>query len=122
VRVALLHLLAGLLGAVVRAGEMPAVRLVAAPVAPVAWRQVARRPPLVRPRRAAGAGRAVLGLAERRRPARATAVFRNQGALFRKSYGLVTDTSQNARRNRLTKVEPLDSDFANNRRFMSPFS
>jgi len=46
----------------------------------------------------------------------------NQGALFRKSYGLVTDTSQNTRRLRLTKAEPLDSDYANNRRFMTPFS
>ncbi len=46
----------------------------------------------------------------------------NQGALFRKNYGLVTDTSKNERRLRLTKVEPLDTDYANNRRFASPFS
>jgi hypothetical protein len=46
----------------------------------------------------------------------------NQGALYRKNYGLVTDTSQNIRRLRLTKVEPLDTDYANNRRFMSPLS
>ncbi len=45
----------------------------------------------------------------------------NQGALFRKNYGLVTDTSQTIRRLRLTKVEPLDTDYANNRRFISPF-
>jgi hypothetical protein len=46
----------------------------------------------------------------------------NQGALFRKSYGLLTDTSKNERRLRLTKVEPLDTDYATNRRFISPFS
>ena len=46
----------------------------------------------------------------------------NQGALYRKNYGLVTDTSQNIRRLRLTKAEPLDTDYATNRRFMSPSS
>jgi hypothetical protein len=45
----------------------------------------------------------------------------NQGALYRGKYGLVTDTSKNDRRLRLTKVEPLDADYANNRRFISPF-
>jgi hypothetical protein len=46
----------------------------------------------------------------------------NQGALFRKSYGLVTDTSKNERRLRLAKVEPLDTSYATHRRFISPFS
>ncbi len=46
----------------------------------------------------------------------------NQGSLYRSNYGLITDTSQNVRRNRLTKVEPLDTSYASNRRFFSPFS
>ena len=46
----------------------------------------------------------------------------NQGPLYRKNYGAVTDTSRNERRLRLTKVEPLDTDYANNRRFISPYS
>jgi hypothetical protein len=46
----------------------------------------------------------------------------NQGSLYRSKYGLVTDTSKNDRRLRLTKVEPLDTDYASNRRFISPFS
>jgi hypothetical protein len=41
----------------------------------------------------------------------------NQGALYRKSYGLVTDTSKSERRLRLVKMEPLD---AANRRFVVP--
>jgi Family of unknown function (DUF6055) len=45
----------------------------------------------------------------------------NQGKLFRSKYGLITDSSQTTRRLRLTKVEPLDTDYANNRRFISPF-
>ncbi len=45
----------------------------------------------------------------------------NQGALFRKNYGLVTDTSKNERRLRLTKVEPLDTNYATNRELISPF-
>ena len=45
----------------------------------------------------------------------------NQGKLFRSKYGSITDTSQTARRLRLTKVEPLDTDYATNRRFISPF-
>jgi hypothetical protein len=45
----------------------------------------------------------------------------NQGTLFRKNYGIVTDTSQTIRRLRLAKVEPLDTDYATNRRFISPF-
>lgn len=46
---------------------------------------------------------------------------KNQGALYRSRYGLVTDTSQATRRLRLTKLESLDADFATNRRFVSPF-
>jgi hypothetical protein len=46
----------------------------------------------------------------------------NQGTLYRGKYGLTTDTSKNDRRLRLTKVEPLDADYANDRRFISPFS
>ncbi len=53
----------------------------------------------------------------------------NQGKLYRSAttvdgkggYGLITDTSKNERRLRLTKVETLDSDYASNRRFISPF-
>jgi hypothetical protein len=45
----------------------------------------------------------------------------NQGKLFRSKYGLITDSSQTTRRLRLTKVEPLDADYASHRRFFSPF-
>ena len=45
----------------------------------------------------------------------------NQGALFRSNYGLITDTSQTWRRLRTTKVEPLDTSYASNRRFISPY-
>jgi hypothetical protein len=45
----------------------------------------------------------------------------NQGALFRSSYGPITDTSQVIRRLRTTKLEPLDAAFAGGRRFGSPF-
>ena len=41
----------------------------------------------------------------------------NQGALFRSSYGLATDTSRSERRLRLVKMEPLD---LANRRFVVP--
>jgi hypothetical protein len=44
----------------------------------------------------------------------------NQGATYRSKYGTIADTSQTARRLRLTKAEPLDSNFAQNRRFISP--
>jgi len=47
---------------------------------------------------------------------------KNQGALFRAKYGLITDTSQTIRRLRTTKLEPLDAETARNRRFMSPVS
>lgn len=45
----------------------------------------------------------------------------NQGATYRSRYGSITDTSQTARRLRLTKLEPLDDDYANHRRFATPF-
>jgi hypothetical protein len=45
----------------------------------------------------------------------------NQGGLFRSNYGLINDISQTWRRLRLSKVEPLDPDYASNRRFASPF-
>jgi hypothetical protein len=45
----------------------------------------------------------------------------NQGTLYRSKYGPITDKSQTWRRLRLTKVEPLDTDYATNRRFISPF-
>ena len=45
----------------------------------------------------------------------------NQGGLFRSNYGLATDSSQTPRRLRLVQMEPLDSAYATNRRFMSPF-
>jgi hypothetical protein len=44
----------------------------------------------------------------------------NQGKLYRAKYGLITDTSQNIRRLRLTKVESMGTDFATTRRFSSP--
>lgn len=44
----------------------------------------------------------------------------NQGTLFRSKYGLATDTSQTWRRLRVTKVEPLGSDYGTTRRFISP--
>jgi hypothetical protein len=50
-----------------------------------------------------------------------TTAGNNQGAFYRKTYGQVTDTAKNDRKLRMTKVEPLDSDYASNRRFISPF-
>jgi hypothetical protein len=43
------------------------------------------------------------------------------GANFRNSYGLITSTSTKERRLRITKLEPLDSSWATNRRFQSPY-
>jgi hypothetical protein len=54
-------------------------------------------------------------------PAPSANAGNNQGALYRSKYGLATDTSQTWRRLRLTKLEPLDSSYATNRRFFSPF-
>ena len=45
----------------------------------------------------------------------------NQSALYRSKYGSVTDVSKTERRLRLTKLEPLDTSYASNRRFMSPY-
>jgi hypothetical protein len=44
----------------------------------------------------------------------------NQGPLFRKNYGLITDTSHTDRRIRLTTLDPLDTSTATNRRFVVP--
>ena len=46
---------------------------------------------------------------------------KNQGNLYRSKYGLITDTSTTERRLRLTKLESLDSSWASNRRFVSPY-
>jgi hypothetical protein len=54
-------------------------------------------------------------------PAPSTNAGKNLGTLFRSKYGITTDTSQTIRRLRLTKVEPLDSNYATHRRFISPF-
>jgi hypothetical protein len=45
----------------------------------------------------------------------------NQGGLYRSNYGVQTDESQTQRRLRLVQLEPLDTSFATNRRFFSPF-
>ncbi|MGE5783188.1 MAG: DUF6055 domain-containing protein [Myxococcales bacterium] len=44
----------------------------------------------------------------------------NQGGTYRSKYGSIADTSQAIRRLRLTKLEPLDASYAENRRFASP--
>jgi hypothetical protein len=41
----------------------------------------------------------------------------SHGAVFRSSYGLITDSSKPERRQRLTRLEALDDDWENNRRF-----
>lgn len=43
------------------------------------------------------------------------------GATLRAAYGLITDRSRPERRLRLTALEPLDSQYATNRRFSSPY-
>jgi hypothetical protein len=48
----------------------------------------------------------------------------NQSSVYRTAYGQITSTTANAqthRRHRLTKLEPLDSSYAQNRRFVSPY-
>lgn len=45
----------------------------------------------------------------------------NQGGLYRANYGIATDRSTTERRLRLVQMEPLDSDVATTRRFVSPF-
>jgi hypothetical protein len=46
--------------------------------------------------------------------------YKVSGAAFRSSYAAITDKSLPERRLRLTQLEPLDSDWAGNRRFQSP--
>ena len=43
------------------------------------------------------------------------------GAAFRSTYQAITDQSKPERRLRLTALEPLDADTANNRRFVTPY-
>ena len=50
-------------------------------------------------------------------PAPASTAGKNQGALFRSNYGLVTDTAKSERRLRMVKMEPLDLP---SRRFVVP--
>lgn len=45
----------------------------------------------------------------------------NQGAIYRKNYGAITDTQYSQRRLRITQLESLDNDWAKNRRFSSPY-
>ena len=40
---------------------------------------------------------------------------------FRNSYGPITDTSKTERRLRITRLDPLDEQYASNRRFVSPY-
>jgi hypothetical protein len=47
--------------------------------------------------------------------------YKVSGAAMRSSYGAITDTSRKERRLRLTKLEPLDSSWASNGRFQSPY-
>lgn len=44
----------------------------------------------------------------------------NQGAFYRSQYGTTVDASQTQRLLRLTKLDPLDTSYATNRRFVSP--
>ncbi|HEY0466083.1 MAG TPA: DUF6055 domain-containing protein, partial [Polyangiaceae bacterium] len=54
-------------------------------------------------------------------PAPQSTTANNQSALYRSKYGSATDASKTERRLRLTKLEPLDTSYATNRRFMSPY-
>jgi hypothetical protein len=45
----------------------------------------------------------------------------NQGSLYRSNYGIATDASHTERRLRLVQLEPLDTNYATSRRFVSPF-
>jgi len=56
-----------------------------------------------------------------RDPAPQSTTANNQGALYRSKYGSATDASKTERRLRVTKLEPLDTGYATNRRFMSPY-
>ena len=54
-------------------------------------------------------------------PAPQSTTANNQGALYRSKYGNTTDASKTERRLRVTKLDPLDTNYATNRRFVSPF-
>ncbi|HEY3494443.1 MAG TPA: DUF6055 domain-containing protein [Polyangiaceae bacterium] len=48
----------------------------------------------------------------------------DQGTVYRRAYGSITSTTVNnntMRRHRLTRLEPLDPEYAQNRRFFSPY-
>ncbi len=47
--------------------------------------------------------------------------YKESGAAYRSSFGAITDTSRPERRNRITRLEPLDSSYASTRRFRSPY-
>jgi hypothetical protein len=47
--------------------------------------------------------------------------YKESGSAFRATFGAITDTSKPERRNRLTQLEPLDANYAQNHRFQSPF-
>lgn len=45
----------------------------------------------------------------------------DQGSVYRNAYGSIEDTQYTERRLRLTRLEPLDGNWAQNRRFASPY-
>jgi hypothetical protein len=47
--------------------------------------------------------------------------YKESAAAFRSSYGNITDVSRPERRNRLTRLEPLASDYGTTHRFQSPY-
>lgn len=47
--------------------------------------------------------------------------YKESGAAFRRTYGPITDISRPERRNRITRLMPLDGDFVSTRRFQSPY-
>jgi hypothetical protein len=47
--------------------------------------------------------------------------YKESGAAFRAAFSAITDTSRPERRNRITRLEPLDGSYASNRRFRSPY-
>ena len=56
-----------------------------------------------------------------RDPAPQSSTANDQGALYRSKYGSISDASRTERRLRRTLLEPLDTSYPSNRRFMSPF-
>ena len=54
-------------------------------------------------------------------PAPQSTTANNQSALYRSKYGNTVDASKTERRLRVTQLEPLDTSYATNRRFMSPY-